>query len=121
MKMPINCPICNDIMLSNFSGVNSSELKKTCKNKIDHFITYTSDKYDYGTVIVITLRLDIGTMVWEPELSEDVANETAYNPEAAFRIVPNQGFSSIELEYFEPDFSNFQKLLAKLKTYITFA
>jgi hypothetical protein len=118
LHMPINCPKCNGALLNEFkstTGLNC--LHKTCYTKLDHKIEFIASIVDgshntTSSVCLDSFYLKGTSIVWYP-----IMKSLWY-----FAIPSTYGKrSDFEMPYFEPDFSDFKKLISKLKTYIIFS
>jgi hypothetical protein len=110
MKTPINCPFCGDILRSDYT--NSYEgisiLQKKCDKKLNHKITFHPfvGNEDYVNYIDIPL----------------VGNSYIQWFLGAFQVeIITDGKLDVALPWFEPDLSNFTKLMNKIKTYLLFS
>src|ERR1700686_2141402 len=110
MKMPANCPICNSLMAGNeridysFPLPSNNLLQISCDKKIDHCLIFGSLVNNYnvvGFIVVKLLRSNRSEAIWRPEKKKLCI--IAYSP-----------YSEFYLPYFEPDFSDYNKLIEKL-------
>jgi hypothetical protein len=110
MEMPENCPICHStklVTLQPFS-MGESRLILTCINKdIDHTIKLQSFFLDQRQVMFITIGVDEGRITW------DFVNCRTF--------LSSERGPQYYLPFFEPDFSNYEKLISKIKTYVAFS
>lgn len=110
MKLPVVCPICNDVMLTEYPGVDT--IAKICARRLDHrlcFMASSTDEYQ----IVKTIKLEprtgsIECVRWLPTLT--LLSVESENLKKIIRI-----------PYFEPNFSDHHRLISKIKTYILFS
>jgi hypothetical protein len=104
MKMIINCPICNHILVTEYiyCSKQQSVCKKYCMNYYHVFRTssYADNHYEVKYLI---LKLDNIYWKFDFELKEILVN-----------------FKK-KLAFFHPDFSNLNKLKNKLKICIAFS
>ena len=114
MKIPINCPICNNILLNIICQdiFKRDILRKTCRNAKHGQIRFQSvinkEDVEFLSFNYIGNRSkDISTIHWN------------FNEKDCI-MVPKEGFV-LELPWFEPDFSHYKKLLNKIKTCILFS
>lgn len=114
MKMPIRCPICDGIMAIEFMNERRGGMYSKSCVKVSHNIYYISIK-DTEEVGHIGIHFDEKISVhWFPNQSDG---------SQALQIIKH-GFGSqdsLYLPYFEPDFSNYKKLVEKIKTYLVFS
>lgn len=115
MKMPIRCPICNGVMLTeHYTLLNEKEnYRKSC-TQINHDIYYISlpdrDEVEHFGIYVSKQV----SVYWFPNLStSQIVMVTKGKDKKADK--------SLYLPYFEPDFSNYKKLVEKIKTYLVFS
>lgn len=108
MKLPSKCPACGDIMLTDFLG--KSMVTKKCTKRLDHWIKMTSYSDEVSN---IQIKVSFNPPLWATW--DFFMNMIHINPveipKAAGLIIP----------IFEPDLTNYRKLIDKLKTYIVFS
>lgn len=110
--MPIKCLVCNDPLLNEYITYHDgSQLSKSCIKKIDHHLVFHSYLRDHDRVLQIWSRLRNQTLkiIWTPDTSQ-----LEYSSSSNYDKLYN-------LPYFEPDFSNYKKLIEKIKLYLTFS
>lgn len=113
MKTPTNCLICNDPLLNTDVSDKITQVQrwqKSCSKYLNHsFFCQTYDEdIDYLSYVSFTTNyLECGC-VWHP------INKMFY--------INNKDVPSLwrTIPYFEPDFSDFKKLIDKIKTYVIF-
>jgi len=111
MKAPINCPVCGDAMLNTFPPAEEMDWRvtKSCTRRLDHKIVIIADNDE-----VSQMSIDLGNGL-----------------EAVFLfllnniwIQPTRGGKKVNhtvIPFFEPDLSNYKKLVDKVKTYLVFS
>jgi len=112
MKAPIRCPVCGDPMLNSFPPAEdlSNKVTKSCTLRLNHKITLIADGDE-----VSQLSIDLGNgleaiflfllnKIWVQPTRSNSAN-------IDYTILP----------FFEPDLSNYKKLVEKVKTYLIFS
>ena len=113
MKSITQCPFCSGILRNNFLDVNPtkvSRIEKICDKRVDHkFKTYEYDKSD--NIFALEIEIDKEGKVH------------AFFQLAMKQIMIYKGNKLIardclKLPYFEPDLTNYNKIVSKLKTYI---
>ena len=110
MNMPIHCPVCGDPLLTSYDD-DDTILIKVCKKRITHEISYFAD-VPTDTVYKVTIR------IW----GAPVKYVTWVFTKKELFITAKTGKSNITyLPYFEPDLTNYQNLVEKVKTYILFS
>ena len=127
MQTPINCLICHDPLVNKYNDYDALILYKNCRLRPGHIFSCTVYKAD--TVDEFVMRYAF-TVSMSPIVSVRVYPPTR-NPLWGGRIsvsseVPtyNSSFTiepTLEIPYFEMDFSNYSKLYEKLKIYILFS
>jgi hypothetical protein len=109
MITPIHCPFCGDVLLTTYKG--DSVLLKTCDRRIGHEISYFAN-VPTDTVYKVKIRID-GT---------PVKYVTWVFTKKELFLIARTGQSNITyLPYFEPDLTNYNKLVDKIRTYILFS
>lgn len=110
MKLPINCPICGDVMMTTFEqGASSySAIIKTCDKRLNHKIKIASAFTNNDLVRYINLEYDFNT-------------KFNWLPIVGLLSLYVKGQYKERLPYFEPDFSDYPKLLNRLKTCLVFS
>lgn len=105
MKLPTHCPICNDVMITEFVPLKVS---KFCGHRPTHYIKFIA--FETDDVFEIILRISVSPMSYIKWVfpSELLRIETA-------------GLDLMYLPWFEPDLTNYNKLLDKIKTYLLFS
>jgi hypothetical protein len=107
--MPSKCPICNKPMMNSYKLLvdGTEQLILKC-NGISHMIRFYSSTHDHDEVTWVSLLANNKVIDWEPSIKRlgvsDVKDE-----------------NEIVIPYFEPDFSDYKKLLSKIKTYLVFS
>lgn len=112
MKIPIDCPICGDTLLTTYDPLlNGLErLTKTCKSKLNHILEFKAYDNSHDIVQSVIARFNDLTAIW---MWNNNVNNTIW--------LHNKGkIGHTKIPFFEPDFSDYQKLIQKLKTYQTF-
>jgi hypothetical protein len=126
--MPERCPCCNGTLLNEFVYGKSrrESLKKSCQKKIDHtFIVVSEDEsaildnpeinfHDTVRTIGITIgrkkQLKVSWLLFSKRLLVHRGDLKNLSDEQIY-----------DIPYIEPDFTNYSKLVSKLKTYIIFS
>ena len=110
------CPCCGDILLISYIDIlGKSEkdlLRKQCY-KIDHKFHCI---YDSDETILFTIGLEI-------DPSNGLSTSWNFNTKKINIYNPRKNFNSPlynAIPWFEPDFSDYKKLLNKLKTYVIY-
>lgn len=111
MKVPVDCPVCGDPMLNTFPPAEdlNNRVTKSCTSRLNHKIVIIVDGDE-----VNQMSIDLGNGL-----------------EAIFLflmdriwIQPTKGSQKdgfVVLPMFEPDLSNYKKLVDKVKTYLVFS
>lgn len=119
MKLPIKCPICNDPLL-NEDVYLSKMWRKICANKLNHkfFVIY-----EVNTDMIVNFSIvDDKNNAWRFYPLDDTI---AIYKDVKLQLLKNlRRDGSLKnykiIPYFEPDFSDFKKLINKLRTYTLF-
>lgn len=112
MKVPVNCPVCGDPLLNIFPPAEDfgNKVTKYCYRRVDHRISMIVEDNEVsqlsvdladGTEAIFLFLLD---KIW--------VQNTIYSKSKKNMVV---------LPFFEPDLSNYKKLVAKIKTYLVFS
>lgn len=111
--MPINCPFCGDPLINEFilfSG-GHDRLNKSCRKKINHNITFSSMISNNNLIDHVYIDcINKSRFTWH-----------LHTKKLLFKSYMNNGRKDLYLPYFDPHFSNFNKLMDKLKTYLVFS
>lgn len=114
MKAPINCPVCGDPMLNTFPPAedmhDSGKVTKTCTLRLNHKITIIAEGEE-----VSQMSIDLGNGLEAIFLF--LLNKVWVQPTRANK---NKIDYTI-LPFFEPDLSDYKKLVNKVKTYLVFS
>lgn len=105
MKMPINCPVCGTILLNEYRDLpnNYVRLIKTCNKTLKHKISWEALDNMHDTIFRITIENSIEWNIRFKYVS----------------IMTSKG--NLQIPFFEPNFSNYKRLIEKLKTYMVFS
>lgn len=110
MKIPSLCPKCNKPLVTDFSG---NMWRKDCL-QINHHFMYMSRENtpDEIDIVMLTIDLTRQTRVYFDfsELKVEVEQFTVNGEKKVSRI-----------PFFEPDLNSYDKLVNKIKKYITFS
>ncbi len=112
MKAPINCPVCGDPMLNIFPPAEDygNKVTKYCTRRIDHKITMIVEDND-----VSQMSIDLGNgqeAVWLFILGAVWIQATKFSKDPK---------STMVLPWFDPELSNYKRLVEKVKTYLVFS
>ena len=114
MKAPIKCPVCGDPMLNTFPPAEdlTTRVTKSCTRRLDHKITMIADGDE-----VSQMSIDLGNdleAIWL-FLMNKIWVQPRYNNGSKSKK------NFVILPMFEPDLSNYKKLVDKVKTYLVFS
>ena len=106
MKIPSYCPFCNDPLL--YEPNNFVEAK-ICNKRVNHNITFLS-RANEDCVFAIRIVLDpnVKVVTWRFDTKET-------------KIYKFGTTDCFQLPWFEPNLTNYRKLIKKINTYITFS
>ena len=112
MKVPTNCPVCGDPMLNVFPPAEDLDdrVTKYCTSRLNHklVILVRDNKVDQ-------LSVDLGNgleAIFLFFMKHIWVQPTKSNKSGAGHTV---------LPFFEPDLSDYKKLVSKIKTYLLFS
>lgn len=113
MITPTHCPCCGGPLRNEFT--HQETLIKICDKRVNHrFASYSHKNSGYDIVLKATLMIDSASRLeacwWF--LPKEFA---IYNLNQ--QKVPKAHY----MPWFEPDFSNYKRLIEKVKTYILFS
>lgn len=112
MQQLVNCPVCGDVMLTDFNSAYSTI--KECNRRIDHRIRLSS--FDQtNEVFVIRLLVKRAPMLWAVWEIHD--KRFYFSPSK----IGARRHRDIQMPWFEPDTSDFQKLTDKVRLYLLFS
>lgn len=120
MKTPTICPKCHEPLMNSVLPLrNGAESwKKVCDKKLDHsFICLTKEgKEDVIILIGMTLSYDKSIKVcWDFVRTKIVVHK------GESIVVPFPGKGFLEIPWFEPNIDEYDKLIDKIKKYVTFS
>lgn len=109
MKMPVHCPVCGDILINDYLDLpnGKSRLTKKCLKRLNHSISFRALN-DHENVAWISIpwgRTDV--IIWY-----------FYSKTCLLNTIDCKDYY---IPFFEPDFSDYNKLIEKIKTYLTFS
>lgn len=126
MLVPTNCPMCNDPLLNDFNHFNIGDVAyKTCNKRANHklgIIYYANT--DMVTDMNYTFSNNKTVIIWDFVQKKIYLSPTIIikgRSAGISTMFPNLGIKKNEIPWFEPDVTNFPKLLKKLRTYICFS
>lgn len=111
MKVPSLCPCCRQPMVNeSVPTVGIAYWRKHCHKRIDHTINITTVPGHDDDIKRLSLIVKDGVIItWEPENKRCWISRT-WDLEWRY-----------ELPYWEPDLSNYPKLINKIKIYLLFS
>lgn len=112
MKAPTHCPICGDPLLNIFPPAEefSTRVDKSCNKRLSHGIAMICEDDEVKS---LSIGLDRGTHLqatWFFTLRE------IWILNMSKKEIP-----AVVIPFFDPDFSNYKKLVNKIKTYLLFS
>jgi hypothetical protein len=112
MKMPEVCPFCKGTLLNEYIDpmAGSTYIRKICDKNITHNITFVSFNNQHDLVSYFYINYKSSRFEWSYKSKE----LCFYYP---FILSKKETL----LPWFEPDLSNYNKLINKVKTYLTFS
>lgn len=117
MKSFKNCPCCGDPLLNDAVRDNqllTESFRRSCLKHLDHKFTTLVDP-NKDEVVAMGIEVDPKEMVrFQWNFKKKVAFVAKGLPKQAEK-------NAVYLPYFEPDLSDYHRLVAKLRTYLTFS
>lgn len=120
MNLPINCPACGKVLLTEYNGINS--VLKTCYS-VDHYIKFVAHESSNIVYEIIVRLSDVTYPVKYVKWlvgAQIVRVEYQKPREPGIPSLPPKTITTY-LPWFEPDLSNHRKLIDKVRTYIVFS
>ena len=121
MKVPNKCPCCDEPLLNEYyelGAEKTSYLRQTCQSKIDHHIIFQSiqGKDNEVAKVIIYIKQSAPTVraIWDLQRLQLTIVKNGQEIDSSFQ-------KYTEIPFFEPDLSDYSKLLDKLKTYLIFS
>lgn len=119
MMIFTRCPKCGDPLvndfLPSFPGTDDL-LRKSCKKRLNHQFQCLIDQKD-NSLHSVTVAISLNPLIrvaWYFKTREFLLATGTIE-----QVVANH--SEVELPFFEPDFSDYDRLVAKVKTYVMFS
>ena len=112
MKAPTHCPVCGDPLLNIFPPAEdySDQVTKSCDRKITHSLTFICNGNEVASLSVCLDRSDHLQAKWLFHSKELLVVSTI-----------NKVKHTTVLPFFEPNLSNYKKLIEKVGTYLVFS
>ncbi len=109
--MPTKCPCCGGPLLNEFKIDRTKEyLRKSCTSRLDHRFACISHNAPYDTTSTMGIEIDVKNMI-----------SVNWIFDTKMMFVCSGESDTHSLPYFEPDLSDYRKLVAKLRTYVMFS
>lgn len=109
MKLPINCPKCNRALLNEeIISIGIKGWYKKCIS-VNHQFAYSITDHDEIISMSVVIYMNSLVMV------------TWNFPIETIMVTNNTNANRFYIPFFEPDLSNYNKLIDKLKKYIVFS
>ena len=129
MILPTKCPKCGDNLINDFVSIEL-QIIKGCEKRINHKFSMRARAIDN---FIFSMRYTINNKIPnKPTIIywDFIAKKLIINPYILIKgrsvgatTMGVQGYSKesmLEIPWFEPDISDFPKLLGKIKTYMVF-
>jgi len=116
MKTPTTCPKCHGPLLSTELPLRNGESawKKTCSTKLDHNFTCVTHQYDDDLVEIIVIVINRANV--------PLKVSWYFTPRMLMVYKEFVGSdSAIKIPWVEPDLTQYDKLVEKIRTYVTFS
>lgn len=124
MNIPTNCPICGDPLTNIFNESTDKVLYKNCRLRPDHIFSCAVYMFGFMGAEGDTLERVTFTLSMSPMLSVEVylRDKVMYIDKSPPRDNACINNNTKRLPFYvEPDFSNYTKLVNKIKTYLLFS
>lgn len=112
MKLPTLCPFCKRVLVTQFinnNGFDTNFFTKTCETNPHHKLEFKAKSEKCGDK-VFSMRMTIAFRKWAIWTDNELG-------EKWFRIWEEGTNNNLYLPYFEPNMSDYNKLLEKIKLY----
>jgi hypothetical protein len=109
MKLPIDCPFCNNIMITDFPVGSDNFISKECFKRLDHKIKFISTPVN-DEVTQIIIRISDKPITY----AKWIFNKSVVRIESSSK-------QNIYLPWFEPELNDYCKLVDKIRTYVIFS
>lgn len=110
----VKCPKCGDPLINEFLPDNG--IRKHCKKRLDHQFQCIVNPNNELDGLSITLNMSPLTRVaWQFSFKTCVVNV------GTIEEIVKRKDDGYKLPFWEPDLSNWDELVAKVKTYLTFS
>lgn len=113
MKSPTTCPCCNGVLRNNFldpNGVKVTRIEKICDKQINHqFRSYQYE--DSDNIFAIDIEIDKESQI---HAFFQLSTKTI----SIYKGNKLHARDALKLPYFEPDLSNYNKVVDKIRTYV---
>lgn len=106
--MPTHCPFCNDPLMSEYTGKHEQHMHKMCARRPNHNILFRANNPEHNTVHYLSTRIRVDLKAF-------------WYPDEQNLLIDSPKLPALKLPYFEPDLSDYSKLIDKLKTYLLFS
>lgn len=119
MNIPTVCPKCHGTLLNGPLVIKgASAWKKVCDKKIDHsFICLIKEEQEEKIVVIgMTLSRDKSIKVFW-----DLVRRKILVHRSESIVIPFPGNEVLEIPWFEPNIDEYDKLINKIKKYVTFS
>jgi hypothetical protein len=118
MKDFPNCPKCGGILQNDYAPIGPHEevLTKICK-KSDHYFKCTLDS-NSNKVERVTIRISTAPFI---KVSWNIDSSKVIVTKGTLKEALEKGGGDFELPFFEPDFTNYDRLVEKIKTLLIFS
>src|SRR5271170_3762255 len=132
MNIPINCPICGDPLTNIFNETTNKVVYKNCRLRSDHIFSCTvylkgfwehqhlNNSEDTIDRVAFTLSMNpmLSVVIYPVDKRMKVDRSA---PDEKATLTNSSDFILYLPFYVEPDFSDYKKLVKKIKTYLLFS
>lgn len=114
-----NCPSCQKPLVNDtIVSVRGERLRQTCTKNLDHKFILDLDEKDQ--ICRLSIGIDVGDKIrftWICSRAEFFVSKIVFTEKGS-----RKGFRhTLDLPYFEPDLSDYPRLVQKLRTYLIFS
>lgn len=116
MKTPITCPKCHGPLLNTEIPLRggANVWKKTCTTKLNHHFTCVTKQHDDDSIEILVLGIN--------QRSVPIKISWYFTPRMLMVYKEVVGsVDAIKIPWVEPNLDMYDKLVEKIKTYITFS
>ena len=117
MKSLTKCPVCSDSLLNTSMRLKSGNniWLKTCVNRLGHNVSCSTKVNNDDELSTLSFVIDSKSQLRVTWFFDD---KLVFIHKSSVNLAKKNGQM---IPYFEPDLSNYKKMLEKIKTYLIFS